>query len=174
MEYVPLTTYIQNSHQMLMGSSLFKSSLKQKTNGNLVIGWEKQVIRTLTVKSLSAQKELLNVAYASCSPAGNRRFRHFSLHLVSHNGCCHIDPSLAKKNDKNILEVCSICLCLISSLNLCRSLKWMQKLVIMLTAKRQKILNQLSKLLDTPQVFQKIVSQKRCRCNPCWMFFPPI
>lgn len=74
---------------------------------------------------LVSTKGLLNVAYASCSPAGNRRFRHFSLQLVSHNGCCHIYPLLVKKNDMNILEVCSICLCIISSLNLCRSLKWM-------------------------------------------------
>lgn len=70
-------------------------------------------------------EELLNVAYASCSPAGNRRFRHFSFQLLFLNDCCHTDPSLVKKNDMNILEVCSICLCLISFLNLCRSLKWM-------------------------------------------------
>lgn len=90
---------------------------------NVVIGRGKQVIKDSNRGILVRAKELLNVAYASCSPAGNRRFRHFSFQLASHNGCCHTDPSLVKKNDMNILQVCSICLCLISSLNLCRSLK---------------------------------------------------
>lgn len=44
---------------------------------------------------------------------------------------------------------------------------------MMLTAKRQKILNQLSKLLDTPQVFLENSELEKMQTYPCWMFPSP-